>query len=421
MANNYFHQKRSASSNNAQTSKTSYEIASWASVIRDKFLKALSEEKIPWDKPYRNARAYNFASAGSKPTPYILINQILLDAPAERIFASAAQIQAMNSEDELERVRQSHNRAIPKIHIKGGSKAQKVISMGVGGWTITVPKDDPNYEYAKQALKKATEYEKVKDFERYKNIIAELKEAGLIKYRKGGSVIKNVFSIDDIVGLEPDTVERLKQQYRDFNNLKLNSDLDMTAEERGDRFINAFFEANPQIQRYSLGLGSPNYNYALSPDGTTKELNRAITLPLKEQCSSLSEYYSTAFHEISHSQITEQSRREEQEKQKTRLSTTDTNARMNVYAQEEFQVEMTTFMVTNYLGLATPMSEKNNIAYCQGWKDRIEKLTDEQLFATVDKACKAAESLISTYDKAVNITEDKTADKKKVAVEKMSI
>lgn len=83
-----------------------------------------------------------------------------------------------------------------------------------------------------------------------------------------------------------------------------------------------------------------------------------VTLPLKEQFDLQAEYYSTLFHELTHSTG--------HEKRLNRLSK-DAHFGNEEYSKEELVAEIGAAAVMNYTGIETDSSIKNNAAYIQSW------------------------------------------------------
>lgn len=83
-----------------------------------------------------------------------------------------------------------------------------------------------------------------------------------------------------------------------------------------------------------------------------------VTLPLKEQFDLKAEYYSTLFHELTHSTG--------HEKRLNRLSK-DAHFGNEEYSKEELVAEIGAAAVMNYIGIETDSSIKNNAAYIQSW------------------------------------------------------
>ena len=83
-----------------------------------------------------------------------------------------------------------------------------------------------------------------------------------------------------------------------------------------------------------------------------------VVLPCMEQFKETAEYYSTAFHELTHSTGHE-----------SRLNRIDRTAFFGTeaYSKEELIAEIGAAALVNYSGLETPSSFRNNAAYIQNW------------------------------------------------------
>ena len=84
----------------------------------------------------------------------------------------------------------------------------------------------------------------------------------------------------------------------------------------------------------------------------------SITLPLREQFSQMAEYYSTAFHEMTHSTG--------HESRLNRLAKTAFFGSES-YSKEELVAEIGAATLVNYAGLETSASFRNSTAYIQNW------------------------------------------------------
>ena len=105
-------------------------------------------------------------------------------------------------------------------------------------------------------------------------------------------------------------------------------------------------------------------------------------LPLRRQFHSTAEYYSTAFHEITHS--TGHEKRLNRLNHAAFFGTED-------YSKEELVAEIGAATLVNHIGLETSSSFRNNAAYIQNW---LKVLKDDKRFI-VSAAGKA--------EKAVNL------------------
>ena len=148
----------------------------------------------------------------------------------------------------------------------------------------------------------------------------------------------NVFHIDQCEGVKP----RFAQE--DF------------------RPVNPITEAEAVLSGYSERSGCSIRNerqdrafYRPSTD--------CIVLPMREQFPQIAEYYSTAFHEATHSTG-----------HTSRLNRLNTSAFFGSedYSKEELIAEMGSAILMNELGIETPDTFRNSAAYIQGWLKALE-------------------------------------------------
>ena len=108
--------------------------------------------------------------------------------------------------------------------------------------------------------------------------------------------------------------------------------------------------------------------------------NDTVTLPLLEQFKELAEYYSTAFHELTHS--TGHTSRLNRLEKVACFGSED-------YSKEELVAEIGAAALVNLAGLETPGSFCNSAAYVQSWLKALEN--DKRLIVSAagqaEKAC----------------------------------
>ncbi len=115
-----------------------------------------------------------------------------------------------------------------------------------------------------------------------------------------------------------------------------------------------------------------------------------ITIPVMEQYSDVSEYYSTAFHEMIHSTG--------HESRLNRLKNASFTHNTNDYAKEELVAEIGAAALCHQSNIATPESFENSVAYIQSWLNALKN--DKSLIV---KASSQAEKAIN-YIKNNEIT-----------------
>ena len=117
-------------------------------------------------------------------------------------------------------------------------------------------------------------------------------------------------------------------------------------------------DAETVIQNYIAKTGVA-FNVKVSDEAFYDPKQDSITIPCMEQYSSVSDYYSTAFHEITHSTG-----------HKDRLDRLIDGAFLrdrNKYAKEELIAEIGSASLCNLCGVETPEVFENSAAYIQNW------------------------------------------------------
>ena len=170
----------------------------------------------------------------------------------------------------------------------------------------------------------------------------------------------NVFHINDCEGLKPKHYEEVM---RDFDPI-----------EKAESVILGY------VSRSGIGFVHEHQSRAYYTPTEDK-----VVLPLREQFTGEAEYYSTAFHELTHS--------------------TGHTSRMNrfvngsfmfgseAYSKEELVAEIGSASILNLLGIETPETFQNNAAYIQNWVKALKN--DKKLIVTATgKAAKAIELIM---------------------------
>lgn len=135
-----------------------------------------------------------------------------------------------------------------------------------------------------------------------------------------------------------------------------------------DSIINNYLEANKDIK-----LVESDRIPCFSP------LTNTIHIPMKCQFDSIEEYYSTAFHEMTHSTAKKLGR--------------DINALQNShanYAREELVAEIGAAYLCGAAGISEESVIKNNAAYCAGWLRALKNNIKDLVWASsrAEKASK---------------------------------
>lgn len=169
----------------------------------------------------------------------------------------------------------------------------------------------------------------------------------------------NVFHIDDCEGLKPKHYEEVM---RDFDPI-----------EKAETVIEGYVRNGPKLDHVHQGRAY----YSPSED--------RVVLPLREQFTGEAEYYSTAFHELTHS--TGHSSR------LNRIVEGSFRFGDESYSKEELVAEIGSALLMNLLGIETDGSIQNNAAYIQNW---IKALRNDKklIVSAAGKATKAVELIM---------------------------
>ena len=121
-----------------------------------------------------------------------------------------------------------------------------------------------------------------------------------------------------------------------------------------------------------------------------------IVLPRIDQFSETAEYYSTAFHEATHS--TGHPKR----LNRFALGGKDAAFGSEEYSKEELVAEIGAACILHQMGIGTPSSLKNSAAYVQGWLNALKN--DKQLI--IGAAARAEKAVMMILGKAEEATEE---------------
>lgn len=172
----------------------------------------------------------------------------------------------------------------------------------------------------------------------------------------------NVFHISQVEGVEPLAPEQLNDEVEPI--------------EAGDKIINDY------INREHLNFVECKNNKAYySPSNDT------VVVPLKEQYNLINEYYSTTFHELTHSTG-----------HKNRLNRLQSGAvsafGSENYSKEECVAEIGSATLMSIAGIETPKTFRNSTAYIQNW---LQVLRNDNKFivSASSKAEKAVKYILA--------------------------
>lgn len=178
------------------------------------------------------------------------------------------------------------------------------------------------------------------------------------KVKKNIAILKyyNVFHISQVDGIKP-----LETPFKE---------------------VKPIVEADTIIKDYITREGI-DFQEIASNKAYYSPLNDCVVVPMKEQYQHINEYYSTAFHELTHSTG-----------HKARLDrlTIEVNAAFGTetYSKEELVAEIGSSYLMNLLGIETTKTFRNSTAYIQNW---LQVLKND---------CKFIVSAASQAEKAVN-------------------
>ncbi|MBP3647446.1 MAG: DUF1738 domain-containing protein [Clostridia bacterium] len=171
----------------------------------------------------------------------------------------------------------------------------------------------------------------------------------------------SVFHIDQCEGLTPKHV----QIFPDV----------ASADQNADQIIDGY------VQRSGIRLINRDGDRAYYQPSTD-----TVTLPNRKQFKATEEYYSTAFHELTHSTG-----------HKSRLDRLERTAFFGseAYSKEELIAEIGAAALVNHTGLETSASFRNSTAYLQNW---LQVLKNDKRFivSVASKAEKAVELILGS-------------------------
>ena len=155
----------------------------------------------------------------------------------------------------------------------------------------------------------------------------------------------NVFHIDECEGIES-KVQQVEQQPE--NQLQ--------PVERAEQVINSY------VERENLKFN----NQSISGDAYYSPMRDEVVVPKLSQYQIAEEYYSTTFHELTHSTMTADRLNRKAEQQ------TQAHFGNEDYSREELVAEMGAAMLVNVCGMDCDKAFKNSVAYIQGWLKQLK-------------------------------------------------
>lgn len=132
------------------------------------------------------------------------------------------------------------------------------------------------------------------------------------------------------------------------------------------------------VTRYNIGFSHEHGDRAFYHPSSD-----SIMLPMMEQFKSVAEYYSTAFHELTHStgHISRLNRLEK------------TTFGSEAYSKEELVAEIGAASLMNEMGFETDESFKNSVAYVQSWLKALRN-DKKMIISAAGKAEKAVRMIL---------------------------
>lgn len=193
----------------------------------------------------------------------------------------------------------------------------------------------------------------------------------------------NVFEAEDIENIDE---LKLKDEYK--NQVKKIVVQNTYFKEFDDRLIE---QADKIITDY-LERENIKVEHQLNRGAFYSPLEDSITLPYSKQFESVTEYYSTVFHELAHSTG-----------YITRLNRDIGNGfGTQKYSKEELIAEITAVLCLNALGIDSNQTESNSTAYLKGWADHLSTKTNSWLILSATKQAEQAFKRIFNIKDAEN-------------------
>lgn len=185
------------------------------------------------------------------------------------------------------------------------------------------------------------------------------------KVKKNIAILRyyNVFHISQVEGVKP-----LESPFPEVEPI-----------EEADRIINDYV-AREHIDFTECASNKAYYSPSID----------CVVVPMKEQYKLINEYYSTTFHELTHSTG-----------HKTRLDRLESGAvaafGSETYSKEELVAEIGSASIMNLLGIETTKTFRNSAAYIQSWI-RVLKNDNKFIVSAASKAEKAVNFILGNTE-----------------------
>lgn len=293
-------------------------------MVTDRIVNQLEKGLIPWRMPWHGLSVLDGGAINYVTRkPYSLLNQMLLGKEGE--YLTFNQIKERGG------------------RIKKGAKAGIIVFYS----TVT---------FKKRQEEKVNEETGEKEIETI-NVVEE-KLIPVLKYY-------NVFHIDDVEGIE--TKIKADQPVKELHPIETAEKVinDYISRENGLKFIN----------------NKPSNRAYFSP---SQDL---VNVPMLSQYDIPEEYYSTTFHELTHSTMI--SCRCNRQNEGKIAAFGDEN-----YSREELVAEIGSAMLCNRVGIDCEKAFNNSVAYIQGWL-RALKNDNKFIVWAASRAEKAAKYILN--------------------------
>ena len=147
--------------------------------------------------------------------------------------------------------------------------------------------------------------------------------------------------------------------------------------ERAEEIINDYIEREEGLK---FKNDEPSNSAFYSP------YDDSVVVPMLSQYSVIEEYYSTVFHELTHSTMTESRCKRMNENKKVAYGSAD-------YSREELVAELGSAMLCTIAELNSEKTFKNSVAYIQGWLHALEN-DNKMIVWAASRAEKAAQYIL---------------------------
>ncbi|WP_289763812.1 zincin-like metallopeptidase domain-containing protein [uncultured Duncaniella sp.] len=136
-----------------------------------------------------------------------------------------------------------------------------------------------------------------------------------------------------------------------------------------------------------IGRESIRFNNAGSNRAFYRPFDDSVTVPNPSQFADIAEYYSTTFHELSHSTLTESRCNRKPSQGIAFFGSVD-------YSREELVAEISSAMLCHRTNVDTQKAFRNSVAYIQGWR-RALKNDPAAIVWAASRAEKAARYILN--------------------------